>query len=111
MQSNLKALPHALALSETNYLSIAKNAENIIPNFLVSLLLDRNILFVGFTPSHWEDRLFSRILLDKHKESEKKCYTLNKPNNPLEDAYWEKRDVGNLNIDFNELDAYLQEVI
>lgn len=109
--SNLKnALPHALALSETNYISIAKNAENIIPNFLASLLLDRHILFVGFTPSHWEDRLLARILLDKRRDSEKECYTLNKPNNLLEDAYWQKRKVGYLNIDFHELDTHLQEI-
>lgn len=100
-----------LTLSETSYFNVAENARNIIPNFLAANLSSRALLFIGYAPDSWAERLLVRILLEKRVGSQHPCYTLEEPDDPLQQAYWQKQNVQHYNIDFSQLDAHLQGVL
>lgn len=104
----LSARRDALTLSESNYLTFAENAREMVPNFLAEHLREREILFVGFTPRSWEDRLLVRTLLSHRYNSDFLCMRMGDSVDPLETAFWKKQNVDSFDIDFSELDDYLQ---
>ncbi|MBU0655910.1 MAG: SIR2 family protein [Gammaproteobacteria bacterium] len=99
----------ALTLSESNYFTFAENASKIIPDYLTRQFRDRGFLFIGFTPSRWEDRLLARALLLKRRNHAEPCYTIGKSGDPLQTAFWENQNVRQYEMEFAELDKHLQE--
>ncbi len=100
----------ALTLSESNYFSFARYADQMIPGYLARQLRNRGFLFVGYRPRDWEDRLLVNALLEKRRNSQEPCYVIGATAEPLEAAYWESRNVKQYQIDIRELDKYLEEV-
>ena len=108
---SLSARKDALTLSESNYLIFAENSREIIPSFLAEHLREREILFAGFTPRSWEDRLLVRILLSGRYKEDHLCSHMSESVDPLETAFWKKQNVEASGIDFNLLDEHLQEAV
>ena len=100
----------SLTLSESNYFTFAENATKIIPDYLTRQFRDRGFLFIGFAPAHWEDRLLARALLAKRRNHAEPPYTIGKPNDRLQAAFWDNQHVGQYEMEFAELDKHLQEV-
>ncbi len=101
----------ALTLTESHYFNFARHANDIIPNYLAGLLRHRGLLFVGYRPREWEERLLAHALLEKRKYAEERPLVLSDiPPEPLEAAFWKKRNVDVHRIDMQALDAYLAEV-
>lgn len=101
----------SLTLAESDYFVFAENASKIIPDYLTRQFRDRGFLFIGFAPAHWEDRLLARALLVKRQNHPEPCYTIGKTDNLLQNAFWEKQNVRQYEMEFSELDRYLQEAI
>jgi hypothetical protein len=99
----------SLTLSESNYFTFAENATKIIPDYLTRQFRDRGFLFIGFTPAHWEDRLLARALLAKRRNHAEPPYTIGKPDDRMQAAFWDNQHVGQYEMDFAELDKHLQE--
>jgi hypothetical protein len=106
----LTARKDALTLSEDNYLTFAENARKMIPNVLAEHLREREILFVGFSPKSWEERLLVRTLLKHRYNSDYLCLRMQDGDNPdlIETAFWEKQNIKSTDIDFYALDDHLQ---
>lgn len=106
----LTARKDSLTLSEENYLTFAEDARKMIPNFLAEHLREREILFVGFTPRGWEERLLVRTLLKHRYNSDYLCLRIQDGDSPdlLATAFWEKQNIKSTDIDFFALDDYLQ---
>ncbi len=107
----LTARKDALTLSESNYLTFAENARKMVPNFIAEHLREREILFAGFSPRSWEDRLLVRTLLSHRYNSDYLCMRMGDSPDLLEQAFWKKQNVEASAIDFNTLDAHLQEAL
>ena len=107
----LTARKDTLTLSESNYLTFAENAGKMVPNFIAEHLREREILFVGFSPSTWEDRLLVRTLLSHRYNSDFLCMRMGSSDDMLEKAFWKKQNVEASDIDFNRLDDTLQEAL
>lgn len=99
----------SLTLAESDYFVFAENASKIIPDYLTRQFRDRGFLFIGFTPGQWEDRLLARALLMKRQNHPEPCYTIGKSANLLQNAFWEKQNVRQYEMEFSELDKHLQE--
>ena len=97
-----------LTLTESDYFSFARHAETMIPDCLASPL--RNVLlFIGYHPRQWEDRLLVKALLKKRENARESCFRLVMPNvEPLEDEFWKRRNVQKYPMDVRELERYLQ---
>lgn len=107
----LTARKDALTLSESNYLTFAENASKMVPNFIAEHLREREILFAGFRPRSWEDRLLVRTLLGHRYNSDYLCLHMGESSDLLEQAFWKKQNVEASGIDFNTLDEHLQEAL
>lgn len=99
----------SLTLSERDYFTFAENASKIIPDYLTRQFRDRGFLFIGFTPAHWQDRLLARALLTKRRNHAELPYTLGKPDDLLQAAFWDNLHVKQYEMAFAELDKHLQE--
>ena len=101
----------ALLLSESNYFTFARNADKIIPSYLVKHFQDRSFMFIGFNPKSWEDRLLVNVLLEKRRYTSTPCYTAGTTKDPLEDAYWDNQKVQQYDINIRQLDEKLEEML
>ncbi|MGH8547980.1 MAG: HEAT repeat domain-containing protein [Methylococcales bacterium] len=86
----------ALLLSESNFFTFARNADKIIPGYLIKHFQDRSFMFLGFSPKSWEDRLLVNILLEKRRYISTPCYTASTTDDPLEAAYWNSQKFCNM---------------
>lgn len=107
----LTARRDALTLSESSYLDFAENARKMVPNFIAEHLREREILFAGFSPRSWEERLLVRTLLSNRSSSDHMCMRMGNSSDLLEQAFWKKQNVEASDIDFNTLDEHLQEAL
>ncbi len=106
------AFRNTIALTESDYFSFARHAEKIIPDYLAGQLLNRPLLFIGYRPRHWEDRLLASALLKKREFAGEPCYRLvTKGAEPMEDVFWDNNNVKRYDMDVRELERYLQGVM
>jgi hypothetical protein len=99
-----------LALTESDYFSFARHAEKMVPDYLAGQLLNRSLLFIGYRPRHWEDRLLATALLKKREYAKEPCFRLAMAGaEPLEDVFWQRRNVTQCGMDVQELEGYLVE--
>ena len=101
----------ALLISESNYFTFARNADKIIPGYLVKHFQDRGFMFIGFNPKSWEDRLLVNALLEKRRYISTPCYTAGTSEDPLEAAYWDNQKVRQYDISIRQLDEKLEQVL
>ena len=100
-----------LLLTESDYFNFAQHSNQILPAYVVSCINERGFMFIGFNPKSWEDRLLANALLDKRENKTDPCFTASSSDDPLENAYWEKKNVQRCNINIQELDKKLAEVM
>jgi hypothetical protein len=55
----------ALMLSEENYFTFARYMNKLIPDYLVEQYDKNGLLFLGYTPKQWEDRLIAHAILEQ----------------------------------------------
>ena len=101
----------ALLLSESNFFTFARNADKVIPSYLVKHFQDRSFMFLGFNPKSWEDRLLVNALLEKRRYISTPCYTAGTSEDPLEAAYWDNQNVQQYDINIQQLDAKIEEAL
>ncbi len=98
-----------LTLTESDYFSFARYAETMIPNCLASPLLASALLFIGYRPRQWEDRLLVKALLKNRENAREPCFRLAMTGiEPLEDVFWHRRNVRECPMDMQALEGYLQ---
>jgi hypothetical protein len=98
-----------LTLTESDYFSFARYAETMIPNCLASPLLASALLFIGYRPRQWEDRLLVKALLKNRENAREPCFRLAMAGiEPLEDVFWHRRNVRECPMDMQALEGYLQ---
>lgn len=101
----------ALLLSESNFFTFARNADKVIPGYLVKHFQDRSFMFLGFNPKQWEDRLLVNALLEKRRYITTPCYTAGTSQDPLEAAYWDNQQVKQYDISLTQLDDHIEEIM
>ncbi|HMT94929.1 SIR2 family protein [uncultured Thiothrix sp.] len=99
----------ALTLSESSYFNFARHADKIIPDYLAQRWRNRDLLFIAYRAKDWEDRLLVSALLEK-RSAQKPCYVIGSQPEPLEQAYWEARNVKQYPVKLPELESCLTEV-
>ncbi len=98
-----------MTLTESDYFSFARYAETMIPNCLASPLLASALLFIGYRPRQWEDRLLVKALLKNRENAREPCFRLAMTGiEPLEDVFWHRRNVRECPMDMQALEGYLQ---
>lgn len=99
----------ALILSESSYFNFAHYADRIIPTYLARQWRNRGFLFLAYRPKDWEDRLLASALLEK-RSAQEPCYVIGACPEPLEQAYWEARNVKQYQVNLADLERCLAEV-
>lgn len=98
-----------IALTESDYFRFARHAEKIIPDYLAGQLRGRALLFIGYRPRHWEERLLASAVLQKRGFIEDPCFRLAaRGEDPLEKVFWQNNHVTPYDMDVQELEQYLQ---
>jgi len=100
---------NTLALAEENYFTFARHMEKLIPSYVVRQFVGRGLLFLGYAPRHWEDRLLVNAILDKRPRQYEPPYTISEDTDPFERAYWESRGVHKYTISLKEFVRKLEE--
>lgn len=96
-----------IALTESDYFNFAQHTGVILPDYLVAQLGDLGLLFVGYRPRHWEDRLLATVLL-KRRQAPEPCFRLVQTlEEELETVFWQRRSVQPYAMDVQELEQYL----
>lgn len=102
---------NTLTLAESSYFSFARHADKVVPAYIARQLHRRGLLFIGYRPRDWEDRLLVRALLDKRSHAQEPCYVIGASPEPLEQAFWKDCQVEQHQVDVSELDQYLGELV
>ncbi len=87
-----KEQEEALTLSEEDYFTFARYMDRLIPASIVNALRGRGLLFLGYAPRQWEDRLIANALLHKRRYHEPP-YTVGVEIDRFIDTYWRQRKV------------------
>lgn len=100
-----------LILCEKSYLEFARYNEQLIPSYISNLLLDRSLLFMGFLPKQWEDRLIANAILERHQKNtnHSPSQTVRSTMDPFERAYWEKWNVSTYQFNLPDFVNRLEE--
>lgn len=79
-----------LLLSEQDYLNFAKYMDELIPNYIIQQLNDRNFWFLGHYLTTWEDRLLVSAILDKRNsiKGTTPAQAVHAAPNAFAQAYW-----------------------
>lgn len=98
-----------LALTESEYFNFAHYAQEIIPNYVVRKINELGCLFMGYQPSHWEERLIVNALLQRVLRNSALQVLHTHPPQPLEEVFWRKRAVETCPLSLPELVSLLAE--
>jgi len=93
---------NALTLSEENYFTFARYMDKLIPNYVVKQFAGRGFWFLGYTPTHWEDRLIANALLYRRRHHIEPAYTVSNDINRFEETYWERHGVHRYALDLKD---------
>ena len=88
-----------LTLSEKAHFNFARHVDKIIPSYVTRQFSGRGLLFLGFSPRQWEDRLIVNSILDKRRNAAEPSHVVRKGPDPFEVAYWQSRGVGRYPFD------------
>jgi hypothetical protein len=93
-----KEQQEALTLSEEDYFTFARYMDRLIPAYVVKQLNSQGLLFLGYTPHQWEDRLIANALLYKRRSPEPP-YTVGPQTDRFVETYWGRRGVYRYTLD------------
>lgn len=100
-----------LTLSEANYFAFARHIDKVIPSYLSKQFIGRGLLFLGYRPSDWEDRLIVNAILEKRLNSAEPSNVIGGGEDRFAAAYWESRKVRRHSLELNEFVSKLQEYL
>jgi len=87
-------LENSLIISEDNYFTFATHTQRLIPNYLVNQCNKHGLLFLGYTPKQWNDRLIvNAILKRRHYPLQNRSYIIKKEVDNFEKGYWNQHGV------------------
>jgi hypothetical protein len=82
-----------LTVSEEDYFTFSRHMDKIIPSYLVAAFADRGLFFLGYAPTHWEDRLIVNAILNKRNPQAEPPYAITTDADQFVQAYWEFQKV------------------
>lgn len=97
----------SLTITENDYFKFARYIEQVIPSYLIKHLLLRGLLFVGFRPRNWEERLLANALLKRRRLADRPYYIMDEAPEPLEKVYWEQNNIKPYNINLSDFEEAL----
>jgi len=100
-----------LTLSEKDYFSFARHADKLIPSYITKHFIGRGLLFLGYDPKQWEDRLIVNAILEKRQNSPESSGVIGCLGDRFTSAYWESRNVRQYSLDLNEFVSNLETLI
>ena len=89
-------------MTEENYFTFARYMDKLIPNYVVKQFARRGLLFLGYTPKQWEDRLIANALLYKRRHHDEPAYAVRKNADPFEETYWERHGVRRYTLELKD---------
>lgn len=102
-------LQNTLMLSEENYFTFARYRDKLIPRYVVRQFSGRGLLFLGYAPKQWEDRLLVNALLSERPHQSEAPSVVSGSRNRFEEAYWRRRRIEPYALTFETFVGQLQE--
>ncbi len=93
---------NTLTVAEQNYFTFARYVDKLIPDYLVNEFARKGLVFLGFSPDEWEDRLIASTLLNKRHPGAEPPYVIGQIKDPFKRAYWESLNVRRRQVDLQE---------
>jgi hypothetical protein len=93
---------NTLTVAEQNYFTFARYVDKLIPDYLVSEFARKGLVFLGFSPKGWEERLIASTVLKKRYPGSEAPYVIGEVADPFERAYWESLNVRQRPISLRE---------
>jgi hypothetical protein len=100
---------NALTLSEENYFTFARYIDKLIPSYIVRQFIGRGFWFLGYTPTHWEDRLIANTILYRRRHQTEPAYAVSQNATRFEETYWERHGVRRYAFSLKEFVERLEE--
>lgn len=97
-----------LTLSEDNYFTFARHADKLVPSYITKQFIGRGLLFLGYDPKQWEDRLIVNAILEKRQNTSEPSSTIGTISDRFTRAYWESRNVRQYDIELKEFVSNLE---
>ena len=98
-----------LTVSEANFFAFARHTDEAIPSYISKQFIGRGLLFLGYAPSHWEDRLIVDAILAKRLNSAEPSNVIAGGEDRFAAAYWESRNVRRHGLELNDFVNRVQE--
>jgi hypothetical protein len=100
---------NCLALSEDNYLTFARYADKLIPSYITRQLIGRGLLFLGYAPRQWEDRLIVNAILGRRRNPSEPSSIIGGKFDRFETAFWDSRHVRRHALELNDFVTKLED--
>ena len=100
---------NSLTLSEDNYFNFARYVNKLVPSYIVRQFTGRGFWFLGYTPTHWEDRLIANTILYRRRAQNEPAYAVSNDTNRFEEMYWERHGVRRYALSLKEFVERLEE--
>ena len=98
-----------LALSEDNYITFARYADKLIPSYITRQFIGRGLLFLGYAPRQWEDRMIVNAILRKRRNPSEPSSIIGGKFNRFEGAFWDSRNVRRHALELNDFVSKLED--
>lgn len=92
----------SLTLTENDYFIYARHIQQVIPSYLIRHMITRGLLFIGFRPRKWEERLLANALIERRRSGDQPYYLTEENLDLLEEAYWEQHHIKQSNISLDD---------
>lgn len=109
--SNTPPIENTLLLSERQFFDFSRFADKIIPQHLAHIFQKRDLLFLGFQPTRWEERLLVRALLSLRRHSGELSHVASKHQPPLLQAYWSHHHVQPYSFDIKDFEQAFEHLL
>ena len=102
---------NTLTVAEQNYFTFARYVDKLIPDYLITEFARKGLLFLGFSPREWEDRLIASTVLNKRYAGAEAPYLIGEAADAFERAYWESLNVRQRSITLQEFIRNLEAAL
>lgn len=97
----------SLTLTENDYFAYARHIQQVIPSYLIRHMITRGLLFIGFRPRNWEERLLANALIERRRSGDQPYYLTEENLDLLEEAYWEQHHIKQSSISLDDFEEAL----
>ena len=78
----------SMLIAEEDYFTFARHLKHAIPDYLAGQISPRRLLFLGYHPHEWQDRLILTALLKQDAPRAERAYAVQDQPTPYEAEYW-----------------------